>query len=434
MVLLCCLAARPAGAQAVDGPPGSSGGLFGGHRPVDPNRVSQQLSLNFDLSGGYDSRADGGLIGDSDQPFQPMYASSAQSGLRYWRGSVNRFVEASARGRGNYESTTRLQTIGGEVLVQGSSSLGRRLQLSGGGLFSYEPAALATQFAPALGSTDAEVTLDHTPPGGVVQQQWLAGSAYVNLVRSWSARHATTLELRGSRREPFDGAGLESHSQQATLVHSWNLRPSAAFRAQYSFDDSRQGFQTVTASPLRTSTVNFGMNLQRRFSPIRTLFFEFAGGAAFAERMASAESAPLDFVLPVVSGSVRFNLTGIWSVSFDAEHNISVLEGVTPEPFATNIGTVQLQATLSERLTFGVAGVYSKGSGIETNTGAFDTAEAQAQFRYGLGRCCGVFSSYSFYSHHVRDVANLAPDFPEQYRRHVARVGMTFWLPLYGSF
>ena len=435
-VLLLWVSVATAAGQAVSGPPGSSGGLFGGHRTVDPNRVSQRLSLNVDLSGGYDSRGDteGSGTGDANTPFQGLFAGTAQTGIRYWRGKSNRFLEGSARGRMNYESRTRQQLIGGEALVQGSSSLGRKIQLTGGGLVNYDPATLTSQFAPRLGDREAGFAIDHHPPSGIVQQNWVAGSAYVNLLRTWSVRQSTVVEYRATRRGPIDGPGLDSRNQEASMLHSWNFRPNAGVRLAYRFDDNRQATQTVVSEPLRTSTLDFGMQLSRRFSPIRTLNLEVAGGAALAERAASAELGSLNYVLPVVSGSLRFNLSGVWSLVIEGTRDISVLEGVTPEPFATQAGTLQLNAAVSNRVTFAVSGIYSKGAGLQTNTGSFETAQAQGQVQFGLGRCCGTFASYSFYNHRMRDLTFVSANFPERYTRHAIRAGFTFWLPLYGSF
>jgi hypothetical protein len=427
------IAVSPAGAQNVTGPQGAAGGIFGGHRPIDPNRSSQRLSMDVDLSGGYDSAAEGIVAGDP-VPLLPSYAGTVQTGIRYRQGKATRFFEASTRGRVNYESRTDVELVGGEAFLQGSTSIGRRLQLAGGGLINYDPATLAGQFAPAIGERQAGVGPDHHPPGGMVQQPWLASAGYFNLFRTWSRRQTTTAEYRTSRREPIDSPGLESHSQHVFLLHNWNFRPNGGFRMSYRFDDNRQAMPTFTMPPLRTSTADLGLRLQRRFSSIRALVVEFSGGAAIAKRPASVDANALEYVVPIGGGSVNFNLTGVWSLMIEGTRDITVLEGVTPEPFATNTATLQIDAAPTNRITLGISGTYSKGAGLATRTGAFETASVFGQVRYGLGRCCGVFTSYGFYNHRLHDLLSIPVGFPEQYYRHVGRVGFTWWLPLYGSF
>jgi hypothetical protein len=422
----------PAAAQMVPGPQGSAGGIFGGHRAVDPNRTSQRLSLNVDLSGGYDSNQEGPSAADA--AVHELYAGTAQTGLRYWRGKMNRFFEASARGRMNYESRTEEQLIGGEAIVQASSSLGRRLQLSGGGMATYDPMALTTQFGPAIGESQGEFPLAHHPPQGVVQQQWLSTSGYLNLQGRWSVRQTTTVEYRASRREPIDTAGLQTQAQQASVLHSWNFRPSAALQASYRFDNNRQATQVVIMPPLQTSTADAGLSITRRYSPIRSLRVDMAAGAALAERRASTEAGAVDYLLPIGNALIQFNLNGVWSLMVEGTRDISVLEGITPEPFETTAALLQLEARVSSRLTINVSGTHSRGKGLETSAGAFETAGALAQLQYGFAQCCGLFSSYSFYNHHLRDLRTVPVGFPERYNRHVVRIGLTWWLPLYGSF
>lgn len=424
----------PAAGQIMAGPQGSAGGVFGGHRPVDPNRTSQRLSLNVDFSQGYDTNIDGTAVVDPSQRDTSGYASTAQAVVRYWRGRTNRYFEAAARSFMNYESHLGQELVGGEMLLQGSSSLGRRTQLSGSAWAIYDPALLAGQFGPGIDEGDAAFAPSHHPPQGVVQQQWFAASGRLLLERQWSPRQMTTAEYRALQREPLEGDGLQSQTQDLYLLHAWNPRPSAGVRVSYRFEDNRQSTLTMVLPPLRTSTADAGIRLQRRMSPLRTLDIEVAGGAAIAERPASGDTAGVDYVLPVASVSLRAGLTRVFSLSVMGSREIGVLEGVTPEPFATTVGTLQLEAALSRRLTMGAVGTYSSGTGMDTSSGAFDTAEARAQIQYGLGRCCGLFTSYSFYNHQLRDLRMVPIGFPDRYNRHAVRAGFTWWLPLYGSF
>jgi hypothetical protein len=366
-------------------------------------------------------------------PLQPSYAGTFQTCLRYRLGKATRFFEASTRGRVNYESRTDVDVVGGEAFMQGSTSLGRRMQFSGGGLVNYDPATLAAQFAPSIGEGLSEVGPNHHPPGGVVQQPWLASAGFASLLRTWSRRHTTTAEYRTSRREPVDSPGLASHAQNVFLLHNWNVRPNGGLRFSYRFDENREATPTAVLPPLHTQTADIGLRLQRRFSAIRALTTEFSAGAAIARRVASVEANPIDYIVPIGAGSVHFSLTGTWSLMVQGTRDITVLEGVTPEPFATNTATLQLHATPSNRISFGISGTHSKGAGLATRSGDFETASAFGQVRYGLGRCCGIFSSYGFYSHRLHDLLSVPVGFPQQYYRHVVRVGFTWWLPLYGT-
>ena len=83
-----------AGAQGLQPPRATAGGLFGG-QDYDPNSP-QQLSLTFDMFGGYDDYAE-----PQADPSVPTfdssgYVSRASAGLNYRRGRTERFFGASS--------------------------------------------------------------------------------------------------------------------------------------------------------------------------------------------------------------------------------------------------------------------------------------------------------------------------------------------------
>jgi hypothetical protein len=435
-LLLFALAAHPAEAQVVAGPPGSSGGLLGGHRPVDPNRTSQRLSLNVDLSAGYDTNAEG--VGSQGQ-LVPFFASSADSVLRYWRGKSTRFIEASARSYVNYESTARDQLLGGEALLTGSSNIGSKFGLTGGALVMLEPNYLAGQFDADFGESEPTIAPPRTTFQGLQQQRWVAEAGYLSFAQAWSTRQATDLEIRAQHRRPIDGAGLESQTEELFLTHNWNLRPSAGVQASYRFENSTQTDEIAGALPtLRTQTVNFGLNLSKRYSSVRMTRFNLNGGAAFGTRdrrdAVTDELSKRHFVLPVASGSFRMGLTRVWTVAIEGEREVSVLEGIAPESFLTTTGSMLIEAMFSRRVIFGISGIYTDGEGTETASGSFQTASLRSQIQLGFSACCGMFASYGYYNHNVRDISRLPVGYPPQYHGHAVRLGFTWWLPLYGSF
>jgi hypothetical protein len=433
IVLLGLLAGAPASAQVVPGPQGASGGLFGGRRPIDPNRASQRLWANIDFSSGYDSNAEG-AAGVAPGELVPRFASTADAVVRYWRGKAERFVEGSWRSFLNYESTARDQLVGGEAIVTGSTSLFSGVQLTGGALLTLDPTLLAAQFAPGFGEQEPSLSPSRTNPQGLVQQRWLSRSGYMTLTQTWSPRQSTNFEGRALHRRPFEGDGLVNRSREFSVRHAWNFHPNVGVRVNYRADHNLQTSQTVNLPPLRTSTLDAGIHFERRVSPVRTFSVDVNGGATVAARATSDGASTNEHVLPVASATIRMGLTRVWSMMLEGNREISVLEGVTSESFETNSGTLRLDAMMSRHVIFGVSGVYSAGKGMETGSGGFETASFRSQMQYGFGACCGVFTSYSFYMHHLRDISRLPPGFPERYNGHSVRLGFTWWLPLYGTF
>ena len=146
------------------------------------------------------------------------------------------------------------------------------------------------------------------------------------------------------------------------------------------------------------------------------------------------EDGRLDYLAPSVFGRARLDLGRTWSVSADAHRDVTVLEGVTQQSFLTDIGSLWLGGSVGESWVVVLSGSFSRGAGHESELGSFEAITGRAQLQYAFASCCTVLAAYSYYSHLLRDLSDLAPGFPSRAERNSVRVGMTFWLPIYGRF
>jgi hypothetical protein len=111
-----------------------------------------------------------------------------------------------------------------------------------------------------------------------------------------------------------------------------------------------------------------------------------------------------------------------------------VLGGVTAAPFTTDQASLGLSGAFGPRLRLALSGSYGRGAGVVDDTNSFEVLSGSAHVQYGLARCCALFSSYSYYEHQLTDVTGLPEGFLGRFERHAVRVGITVWLPLYGTF
>lgn len=432
-VVLVAGVASLASAQGVAGPPGSVGGLFGGHQPPDPNRSTQRLDVSFDVSGGYDDNVEG--LGVEGSAAAAGYASTADARVRYWRGRAARFFETSGRTFINHQTAVTETLVGGDALVRGGFELGRRNQMTAGLTVTYDPGFVGgiSEFVVEDPSDTVDLP-DLSVPQGIVEQRWLATAGAVTLQRSWTTRQIMDINFQATERRPIVGAGFDSSSQNASVVHTWNFRPNAGLLFSYSYDGTHQSDEGLDIPTLRTQQADAGIRMERRLSPIRTLMVTFTGGAAFTSRAGNETVGPLDFVEPTASGVLRVGLTRRWFLVAEGNRSVTALEGVTPEPFATDAATLRLEVVTSPRFNYSVGGTYTQGSVLGGDTGSFEATAFTAQMQYGIARCCGVFSNYTYYNHRLEDLSTLPEGFPARYDRHSIRVGLTVWLPLYGTF
>ncbi len=428
----------PAVAQVVERPPRVLGGLFGGHQPRDPNRTSQELTLTFNVGSGYDENLGPGgqeLPVGTFSPLESGFGTTGGGEIRYWRGRASRFLEASGRGYFNQTSAGDSPLGGGVAGLRGETNLGRRSGLNLNAGVSYEPTLLFSALGSLLQPTEGIVVPDGNAPQGLLEQRWLVTQGSAGAYHNWTSRQRMDVLYTNSRREPMNGPGEVSRTQLASVRHRWNPRQNGGFLFSYRFNENQQDSLLFSRLPLRTHFADAGFQVERRLSPSRGILFSFTGGTAYTRVHSTGVDAGRDtFVVPTVSGLARFDLARTWNVSTEARRDVTVLEGLSPEPFATNLVSLHLDGVVSRRTNIGISGVYSRGAALVTNAGKFESAAASAQVQYALARCCGVFASYGYNKHRLLEVVSAPSGYPSRYDRHSVRVGFSFWLPLYGAF
>ena len=146
-----------------------------------------------------------------------------------------------------------------------------------------------------------------------------------------------------------------------------------------------------------------------------------------------SDGAPLQFYSPTISGAVRVGLVSTWGVSLSARRDVSVLNGLSAEPFESDAAIVAVDGSVKRRLLMSVTGGYTQGRSLARG-GDYEQRMLDAQLRYAFGAHVGVVVLYSYSKHELRNVAIAPSGFPAEFGRNSVRVGLTMWLPLYGSF
>lgn len=435
VVLLLLGAVCPAAAQAIDRPPRANGGLFAQRRAVDPNAPVQELTAMLDIFGGYDDNVTAGIAGDDSLvPRRSTSVGRVEAELRFRKARRAKSLEATGRGFFNYASLDSSQFVGGEAALNGATDFGRR----SGGTISFsaanEPAFLFNAFGPLAGQMDGQPVSDGAPAQGITNQRWLMWRGSVGLYRNFSTRHRTDVQFIRNQRRPSSGAGLESQAQAVLARHEWRLRNRLSLQASYHFDENNQSDQAGANRPLRSQTGDLGLRYSRLLSQGRRVTAGAGGGATFVRAFTTDTDERRDFVVPTAYGLTRLDLGRTWGLQADVRRDITVLQGVSPEPFAANALSFRLDGIFSERFQFGTSAAYSQGGALVTNTGEFEAAGATAQVQFILARYASVFTTYRYYRYELTDLASIPAGFPGQYTRNSIQLGVTLWLPVLGRF
>jgi hypothetical protein len=431
-------------AQVVQPPPGSARGIFGGG-PTGPDSPGMTLGLDFD--GGYDDTSLAGTVEPGDdqyQPFQSGYVTNAAASLRYQRGRAERFLLGLGSGSISHQQVASgedfFRLFRGEASVQAATGLGGRSGLTVGAGAGYEPTFLFGAFdsLDRNGGVDnpLEVGIPPTadPAISLTAQRWLTSNATAGLYRNLTSRQRVNVNYAGLWVQPISGPGFRSQTHSIAVTHAWAAFAASGFETAYRYNRNAQTLEGTDEQPVDTHSVEGQFRHDRRLSTDRTISFMVGGGVVGLGSRTSDLGTINGRLLPTVSGSVELRFLPTWGVALGARRDVIVLGGLSSEPFESDAATLTVTGTAWRRLTVGATGGLTRGRVSGAGPGDYDQTVLNAQMGYGFGSRVGLVVGYAYNTHELRDVTVAASAFPSQFSRHSARVGLTFWLPLYGSF
>ena len=439
-VLLALLAvfAGDAHGQVLEAPPRSSGGLFGGRRPIDPNRSHQELTLSVHALGGYDDNLSPEGLPVTVEPYRPResgYTGLVAGSLRYWRGYTARSFEANARVNfTSYSALVSGSVVGGDAVIRGTTSLGARTSLTGSGRTEYRPTFTLGQpdlLADSLGAS-APQEVDATQ--GVSELASWTTAATVGLQHNWTRRHRTSVGYDGSQRRFASDAGLDSLSHAAMLAHTWDFLRTTGIRLSYRYADDEVEVQGVGDRPLKSHAAELGLTWRKAVSPTRSVSFSGGGGATHVRTVVGPEALRLEYTVPSAFGLARLDLGRTWTLSSDYRRSVSFLEGISQESFVIHSALLSVAGQTGRRVAVALTGNFSTGDAPEGRVGSFESLTGTFQVSYAIRRWISVVSNYSYYSHLLRGTTVVPAGFPTRFERNAIRVGVTISVPLYGTF
>lgn len=423
-------------AQVIEPPPRSTP-ASAPRREVSPTRTAQELTLTIHVLGGYEDNLGPEGQGLSTDPLrapEPGYLGLAAGSLRYWRGHARRSLEASGRTQVTSYSHLIGPLTGGDGHIRGTTLVGERTHLHGSVHAQYLPTF-------TVGPPTSAVDPDQQPAPGDVSQgvrevrSFSAGGSG-GISRDWSPRQRTASSYDRAHHRFLDAIGVDSVIQSAALFHTWEFQRSAGTRMTYRYmdQDSADGSDTdaVPERPLRSHSLEIGLDLRKRFSRTRQLSISLGGGATRVLTHAQ-DGQPLDYTTPSGFGSIRIDLGRTWSLSGDFRRDVSMIVGFTDRSFETYTGSIRTGGQVSERVQLALAGTYSSGVAPIETQGSYRSGTAGVQVNYRLTRWASLHSSYTYYNHHLADTIEIPEGLPRMFERNSVRLGVTFTFPLQGG-
>lgn len=432
----------PAAAQVMPGPAGASRGVFGSSGGTG----APSLTLIVDLEGGYDA-VDVPQAPDGAEPFQPFqsgWTGTAATSVRFQRGRPDQFVLVQGTGSfSRQQIASGLETVDllqGGTSFQGAARLGRRGGVTMAGGLAYEPTYVFGVFESLSRNVDPTASALETVPSAtgdaalsLTPQRWLTQRAGGGAHYNWTSRQRMTLGYDGLWIRPITGPGIRSSAHTTTLTHVWRPREATALEFEAQHARAPQLEEQGVQQRVGTLTAEGRVRYSKSLSPSRTLVFMGGLGAVRIDASASARRGPFVTTSPAVSGTTRLVIR-TWALSLSARQDVTVLTGISPEPFRSGVATVSVDGNAGRRLMMSVTGGYVRARTLEGPSGSFDQRLVNAMARVALATRAGIVLQYGYNDHDFREVPLASPTVPVEFSRHSVRLGLTIWLPLYGSF
>jgi hypothetical protein len=431
--------ASEASAQLLQPPPRSADGVFGGGS-ANPNQSGHQLSADATALASYDQLQDesglGGVSVTSDPLAENRSGSSAlfAGNILYRYGRVERYVEAGARGFVHSVHGLDIRPVGGgDGSLRAGWTLGRA-SIFAGASAAYRPTLMLTASPSGPADVGPDPIAPADPTNGVMEMESTSKSLTSALDFNWNVRHTTSASLSYDDTLVTGLVTTNTQGHIETLTHSWAFRRTMSMELEYNYSHMAAEIDDEPTRPNNSHAGRLGLEWRKRLSRTRTLTVGGASGVMLVRSISSFDDGPLEYLAPSGSARVRVDLGRTWAVAVDADRSVTVLDGVSQQSFLTDVGSLWLGGHVGESWQVAVNGSFSFGTPHEGETGSYEAATARAQLTYAITSCCSLVGTYSYYSHLLHDISNLPPGFPNRSENNAVRVGVSFWLPLFGRF
>jgi hypothetical protein len=409
--------------------------LFGGGGRPNPDRPQHDLMLSVDTFGGYaeDLSQTGTTTFGAFAPRQPAYNAYAGSTLSYRRTlHANRFEMGGGVYMNSYRNVGRPPGYGGEAHVGFGTRIGERHDLYLAGVAQSDPFYQLSTFGPLQGVAPPSILPEAGSPEGFSMRSTQYATSSASVYSRWSRRDSTNAAIQYGYRDFNDDLGDQGTSS-AAFSYTHIVTRRAALVGSYVYSDS-EFLASGQTSPRTTHNVNLGYTYEHRLSPTRSLSIGFGAGAIQVGTTNGATQSQFQYVTPSAYANMRLGWGRSWSIRVDYRRDVSVLEGLTPQPFNSGATIGHVGGLIHPRMELVVSGGYSNGRGSFAPEGHYVSYVGGSQLRWSLTRRWSAVVGHNYYAYRLHDVMEVPQGLQTRMNRHTLRIGMALAVPLYGTY
>jgi hypothetical protein len=434
-LLLC---ASSATAQVLELPPRPYRGLFGGGPPPDPNRARQDLKVSGNVLGGYDDNLtppSGSVVGQS---YPAGYTAFSDAALHYSYGNIDHFFSVGGRGFMNtYRNIGIGPSYGGEQSLHGRTGAGRRVDLQLDETLNYAPYFSLGLFGPVQG-VPAHSDPDANPTNGLKQTSSWTTRAGGTMNYRWTRSTKTDVGYTFNRVKYVDAAAFDGRTQSVTAGLEHMVSRAVAIRFGVVGNDAQYVQPDGASTSIRDQSVDAGFRFTRRVSRTRQLSVSGGAGAVRTRTLSPFTREALTFVTPSGYASARLDFARSWNLAGDYRRTVSAPQGAAPQAFISDAALITSGGYptrwLETVVSFGYSNGVTGGTADGVEPGRYDAYTGTAQIRFRLTRFWSALVSGSRYQYTLNGVASESLRVAPRLDRNSLRVGISWQLPLYGSY
>jgi hypothetical protein len=358
-------------------------------------------------------------------------------------GKSERFVEATGGGSLNVYSVEGTNTAHSlQASVRAETKAGRRSTLRGNAGATYQN-YFTLAAVPIVVGPDAEAPDSSSADFAVSDRRSWTQRAGADYSHGWGRSQTTTLRYLYDRVDYEDPPDREDDVRFAFLGDSWRqtgavehgitIGRRSSVSGRYSYTDSRTERIDGTERPFEEQRAEITVRYEKRVSPRKTLSLEGGVGGALLDTENELTRERADFWETVGHARARIDIGRSWSAQGSYERGYELRQGYTV-PFFRDDVSATVGGYIGRRFDLVFSAGYSTGVLGLTVENPYESWDGSVQARYALTSTAAVIASYLRYYYEF-DRPNLLPQgFAPNNDRQVFRVGLTFWLPLVGSW
>ena len=390
------------------------------------------MSLTVNSLWGYNDNGDAQQNGalETFAPHEPGYTGFLSAAPRYRVGKQRHSFELGGRAYLNSLSNLGLvPSYGSEVYARLNTTLGQRHQMRVSQTASSMPFYVLGGFGPLQAEIAGGLPNSNPSNGYAFRRSWTNNSA-VSLTSRWTPRNILAFSYSHDLHDFRDGIG-DTRSHQGFVDYTVGLGRRSSLRTMYRHGSMTQSQLGITR-PITEDAAEFGYQYDRTYRQGRRWLLGFGAGATYVKTLGAQTSQPLAYTVPSGYGRTQFDIGGTWSIRADFRRAVSVLDGVSAQPFVTDAATTGIGGFMGSRTEMVLSGAYSRGGPPTGLEGEHKSYGATIQMRFMLTRLLSTVVSHTYYAYRLRGVTGLPAGFPDRMNRQAVRIGMTLQLPLYG--